>query len=185
VEGRRAGRATGHLPGAPAAEPGAQDFVQNSNDPAWMANPAQPLTGYSPLVSRNDQPLGMRGRFALQRLQGKAKLGVDELQRMVTDDEVYLASLVLPDLLQWCKGAARMCRPCAAAWRPGMARPTSTVALAWCTSRTCSMPGRAPGKLAVAFDPADPQHTPAAWRSSRRRWANWYIRQHWRRSSRW
>ncbi|NOM13063.1 acylase, partial [Klebsiella pneumoniae] len=49
-----------------------EDFVQNSNDPAWMANPAQPLTGYSPLVSRSDQPLGMRGRFALQRLQGTA-----------------------------------------------------------------------------------------------------------------
>src|SRR3546814_13765340 len=31
------------------------DYVQNSNDSAWMTNPAQPLTGYSPLISRSEE----------------------------------------------------------------------------------------------------------------------------------
>ncbi len=138
-----------------------EDFVQNSNDPAWMANPAQPLTGYSPLVSRNDQPLGMRGRFALQRLQGSARLGVDDLQRMVTDDEVYLASLVLPDLLQWCKGAgADVQAVCAslAAWN-GKADLDSGIGLVHFQNLFNAL-AEHPESWRVAFDPADPQHTP-------------------------
>lgn len=138
-----------------------QDFVQNSNDPAWMANPAQPLTGYSPLVSRSDQPLGMRSRFALQRLQGTARLGVDDLQRMVTDDEVYLASLVLPDLLQWCKGAsADVQAVCSslAAWN-GKADLDSGIGLVHFQNLFNAL-AEHPESWRVAFDPADPQHTP-------------------------
>jgi len=137
------------------------DFVQNSNDPAWMANPAQPLTGFSPLISRNDQPLGMRGRFALERLQGSAKLSVDDLQRMVLDDDVYLASLVLPDLLQWCKGAeADLQAVCSslAAWN-GKADLNSGVGLVHFQNMVEAM-AKYPQSWRVAFDPADPQHTP-------------------------
>lgn len=138
-----------------------EDFVQNSNDPAWMANPAQPLTGYSPLVSRSDQPLGMRGRFALQRLQGTARLGVDDLQRMVTDDEVYLASLLLPDLLQWCKGADADVRAvCSSlvAWN-GKADLDSGIGLVHFQNLFDAL-AEHPESWRVAFDPADPQHTP-------------------------
>ena len=39
------------------------DYVQHSNDSAWLANPAQPLTGFSPLISQDSQPLGLRSRF--------------------------------------------------------------------------------------------------------------------------
>lgn len=137
------------------------DFVQNSNDPAWMTNPAQPLTGFSPLISRNDQPLGMRGRFALERLQGSAKLSVDDLQRMVLDDDVYLASLVLPDLLQWCKGAeADLQAVCTslAAWN-GKADLNSGVGLVHFQNMVEAM-AKHPQSWRVAFDPADPQHTP-------------------------
>ncbi|MBT9236878.1 acylase [Pseudomonas sp. MG-2] len=138
-----------------------EDFVQNSNDTAWMANPAQPLTGYSPLVSRDDQPLGMRGRFALQRLQGTARLGADDLQRMVTDDEVYLASLLLPDLLQWCKGAdadVRAVCSSLAAWN-GKADVDSGIGLVHFQNLFDAM-AEHPQSWRVAFDPADPQHTP-------------------------
>ncbi|MDZ3991153.1 acylase [Pseudomonas sp. Teo4] len=137
------------------------DFVQNSNDPAWMANPGQPLTGFSPLVSRSDQPLGMRGRFALARLQGTAKVGVDDLQRMVTDDEVYLASLVLPDLLHWCKDAqADVQAVCAslAAWN-GKADVNSGMGLVHFENIIETL-AEHPQSWRVAFNPADPQHTP-------------------------
>lgn len=137
------------------------DYVQNSNDPAWMTNPAQPLTGYSPLVSRNDQPLSMRGRYALQRLQGKGRLGVDDLQHMVLDDEVYLARLVLPDLLQWCKAAGAdvqsVCESLAT-WN-GKADLDSGMGLVHFENLLDSL-AEHPEVWRVAFDARDPQHTP-------------------------
>lgn len=137
------------------------DFVQNSNDSAWQVNPAQPLTGFSPLISREDQPLGMRTRFALQRLQGRAKLGVAELQHMVLDDEVYLASQLLPELLDWCKGTERDLQAvCASleAWN-GKAGTDSGMGLVHFANIMEAL-GDQPQIWRVAFDPADPQHTP-------------------------
>lgn len=137
------------------------DYVQNSNDPAWMTNPAQPLMGFSPLISRSDQPLGMRGRFALQRLQGNTKLSVDDLQRMVLDDQVYLADLVLPDLLQWCKGEGQdvqgVCSSLAD-WN-GKADLDSGVGLMHFQNLFEALASD-PQSWRVPFDPADPQHTP-------------------------
>lgn len=137
------------------------DYVQNSNDPAWMTNPAQPLMGFSPLISRSDQPLGMRGRFALQRLQGNTKLSVDDLQRMVLDDQVYLADLVLPDLLKWCKGEGQdvqgVCSSLAD-WN-GKADLDSGVGLMHFQNLLEALASD-PQSWRVPFDPADPQHTP-------------------------
>ncbi|OLF54113.1 acylase [Pseudomonas chlororaphis] len=81
------------------------DYVQNSNDSAWMVNPAAPLQGFSPLISQQDLPLGQRARFALNRLVGSgqgAPLSVADLKHMVMDDQVYQAGQVMPDLLQFC-----------------------------------------------------------------------------------
>jgi acyl-homoserine-lactone acylase len=79
------------------------DFVQNSNDSAWLTNPKSPLVGYSPLVSRQDKSLKIRTRFALNRLQGDGLLTPKYIENMVTDNKVYLADLVLNDLLQLCR----------------------------------------------------------------------------------
>ncbi len=138
-----------------------RDFVQNSNDPAWLANPAQPLTGYSPLVSREGQPLGLRSRFALQRLQGHGKLGLAQLQRMVLDNEVYAASLVLPDLLAWCETApVDVLAVCAslAAWN-GKADIDSGIGLVHFANIAQAL-AEHPENWRVAFDAADPLHTP-------------------------
>lgn len=80
------------------------DYVQHANDSAWMANPKVPLTGFSPVISQDHIGLGPRARFALQRLQSLAKqpIKVTDLQNMVMDNEVYLASQVMPDLLAFC-----------------------------------------------------------------------------------
>lgn len=138
-----------------------RDFVQNSNDPARLANPAQELSGYSPLVSRDDQPLSMRGRFALWRLQGNGKLGMEELQQMVLDDEVYLASLVLPDLRNWCKTAgADLASLCASldSWN-GKADLDAGIGLVHFENIMEAL-AEHPQSWRVAFDPADPQYTP-------------------------
>ncbi|WP_448177804.1 penicillin acylase family protein, partial [Stenotrophomonas maltophilia] len=49
--------------------------------------------------------LGLRSRFALDRLADLNKQGplaIKDLQHMVMDDQVYLASQVMPDLLRFC-----------------------------------------------------------------------------------
>ncbi|WP_193076019.1 acylase [Pseudomonas sp. FME51] len=81
-----------------------QDFVQNSNDSAWLSNPAAPLTGFSPLISREGRPLGLRARYALTKLeaQGSEAFTEDFLRELVTDNRVHLADLLLDDLLAFC-----------------------------------------------------------------------------------
>lgn len=80
------------------------DYVQHSNDSAWLANPKAPLTGFSPVISQDHIGLGPRARFAVQRLQSleSQPITVSALQHMVMDNEVYLASQVMPDLLAFC-----------------------------------------------------------------------------------
>ncbi|VVN92904.1 acylase [Pseudomonas fluorescens] len=144
------------------------DYVQNSNDSAWMANPAAPLKGFSPLISQDSLPLGQRARFALDRLSTLSKAGtlaVADMQRMVMDDQVYLASQVMPDLLQFC----------AASLGPDAATltPLCTGLKTW--DRSANLQSglgfvhfqnvmehlqQTPDFWRVAFDPADPVHTP-------------------------
>ena len=80
------------------------DYVQHSNDSAWLVNPKAPLAGFSPVISQDHIGLGARARFALQRLQSldKQPISVADLRHMVMDNEVYLAGQVMPDLLDFC-----------------------------------------------------------------------------------
>lgn len=92
-----------------------EDYVQNSNDSAWLSNPAAPLQGYSPLVSREGMPLGLRARFALQHLQGNRPLEADDLMQMVKGNRVYLFELLRDDLAALCdlESATELAQPCA------------------------------------------------------------------------
>lgn len=94
----------GIFPAAQLPQLQRSDYVQHSNDSAWMANPKAPLTGFSPVISQDNIGLGPRARFALQRLQAleKQPITVSALQSMVMDNEVYLAGQVMPDLLAFC-----------------------------------------------------------------------------------
>lgn len=145
-----------------------KDFVQHSNDSAWLANPAQPLSGFSPLISQEGQPLGLRARFALERLSTLGKQGsvaVKDLQQMVMDDNVYLATQVLPDLLKFCAAdlaadAATLKPVCTGlkAW-DGRANLDSGVGLVHFQNIMQALL-EAPDVWRVPFDPKDPQHTP-------------------------
>lgn len=145
-----------------------KDFVQHSNDSAWLANPAQPLTGFSPLISQEGQPLGLRSRFALDRLGNLSKKGplaVKDLQQMVMDDQVYLATLVVPDLLKFCaaeqaSNAATLKSVCASlkAW-DGRANLDSGLGLVHFQHIMQALQ-QSPDIWSVAFDPKDAQHTP-------------------------
>ncbi|WP_116894128.1 acylase [Pseudomonas syringae] len=145
------------------------DFVQHSNDSAWMVNPAAPLQGFSPLISQDGQPLGQRARFALDRLESlktAGKISVENLQAMVMDNEVYQAVQVLPDLLTFCASelgddAARLAPLCAALkdW-DGRADLNSGIGFVYFQKIMTSMQAVA-SRWRVAFDPQDPVHTPS------------------------
>lgn len=139
------------------------DFVQHSNDSAWLANPAQPLTGFSPLISRDGLPLGPRARFALTRLEQPGKLDAADLKQMVMDDQVYLADVLLPDLLKWCAaeaGDAAINSVCdsLAAW-DRRANLDSGLGLVHFQIIMQTLQAKG-GFWRVAFNPADPWYTP-------------------------
>lgn len=139
------------------------DFVQHANDSAWLVNPAQPLTGFSPLVSRERTVLGPRTRFALTRLAQPGKLGAEDLKKMVMDDQVYLADVLLPDLLKWCAGGgddARLKGVCdALAKWDGRADLDSGLGFVHFQVIMQALQEKG-GFWRVGFDPADPLYTP-------------------------
>ncbi|OKO45792.1 acylase [Pseudomonas sp. BTN1] len=144
------------------------DYVQHSNDSAWMANPKAPLTGFSPVISQDNIGLGPRARFALQRLQAleKQPISVTDLQDMVMDNEVYLAGQVMPDLLAFC---AKKLGADAAALQPlctslknwdQRANLDSGVGLVHFINLMQHLQ-QIPDAWRVAFDPAHPLSTPS------------------------
>ncbi|WP_030130327.1 acylase [Pseudomonas sp. QTF5] len=145
-----------------------KDFVQHSNDSAWMANPAQPLTGFSPLISQDNQPLGLRSRFALERLGTLNKAGTvtaADLQQMVMDDQVYQAAQVMPDLLQFCAADlgpdVPTLAPLCASLKAWDRRVNLDSGLGFVHFQNVMVPlQKIPDIWRVAFDPKDAQHTP-------------------------
>ena len=143
------------------------DYVQHSNDSAWMANPKAPLTGFSPVISQDNISLGPRARFAIQRLQSldKHPIGVADLQNMVMGNEVYLASQVMPDLLTFCAkhlGAdATALRPLCSSLKNWDQRANldSGVGLVHFINLMQHLQ-QVPDAWRVAFDPAHPLTTP-------------------------
>ena len=141
------------------------DYVQHSNDSAWMANPHAPLTGFSPLISQDNQPLGPRARFALQRLSQPGAISVSDLQGLVMDDQVYLAGQVMPDLLAFCDdtlnaGQAPLASVCASlnGWDQH-ANLDSGIGLVHFQNIMAHL-SEVPDVWRVPFNPTDPQHTP-------------------------
>ncbi|ORC58620.1 acylase [Pseudomonas floridensis] len=144
------------------------DFVQHSNDSAWMVNPAAPQKNFSPLISQEGQPLGQRARFALDRLgklQQSGKVSVENLQAMVMDNEVYQAGQVMPDLLQFCamrsgEDEKRLAPLCTAlkAW-DGRADLSSGVGFVYFQKIMAAMQSVG-SRWRVVFDAQDPVHTP-------------------------
>jgi acyl-homoserine-lactone acylase len=56
------------------------DFVANSNDSPWLANPAHPLTGFPRIVGTTGTPLSLRSRLSLDML-ARRRAGTDGLGR--------------------------------------------------------------------------------------------------------
>jgi acyl-homoserine-lactone acylase len=101
----------------PAQEPTlmTRNFVENSNDSFWLANPAHPLTGFPLIMGQSGTYLGLvdlRTRSALtmvmSRINGTDGLGppgftFQDMKNLMFSDIQYGASLVKPQLVSMCR----------------------------------------------------------------------------------
>jgi acyl-homoserine-lactone acylase len=89
-----------------------RDYVENSNDSYWLANPAHPLTGFSPIIGLTGTQQNLRTRIGNLMIQarvkgtdglGPRKFTLGTLQRMWEGDRSEQAILVLRDLVADCR----------------------------------------------------------------------------------
>ncbi len=87
------------------------DYVENSNDSYWLANPSHPFRAYSPIIGAIDVQQGLRTRLGdlmiAERVAGtdglgKPKFTIPTLQKMWESDRSLLAELVLKPLVAAC-----------------------------------------------------------------------------------
>jgi acyl-homoserine-lactone acylase len=90
------------------------DFVQNSNDSAWMTNPAAPLTGFARIVSAQDAPLNERTRIGISQIQARLagtdglpgnRFNAEQLAQIAFSNRSYFGTLLREDLLAFCADA--------------------------------------------------------------------------------
>jgi acyl-homoserine-lactone acylase len=107
--------------------------VQNSNDSAWLTNPAQPLTGFPDIVSIAGTEQGGRTRYGLSMIRSRLaaldglpgrKFTLAQLQQLSFANRSLYANVLLADLRAVCAAGttapsgADVSAPCAvlAAW---------------------------------------------------------------------
>lgn len=83
-----------------------KDYVENSNDSYWLANPSAPITGITPLIGLKNTIQGVRtrsGNLMVQEALGNGtKFNVPKLQKLWENDRNYLAELVSGRLATLC-----------------------------------------------------------------------------------
>lgn len=88
------------------------DYVENSNDSYWLANPNHPMTGFSPIIGLTGTAQNLRTRLGNEMIRerlagtdgyGPPKFTLTTLRRMWQNDRSKLAELVLADLVAGCR----------------------------------------------------------------------------------
>ncbi|MFZ9669087.1 MAG: penicillin acylase family protein [Solirubrobacterales bacterium] len=86
-----------------------QDYATNMNDSAWLANPAQPLTGYPRIIGDENLPRSLRTRNGLvqiaQKLSGGGRFGISDVQNQLTNGKNYGAQLLKGGIFTVCNSA--------------------------------------------------------------------------------
>jgi len=88
------------------------DYVQNSNDSAWLTNPQQPLTGFAPIASAQDYQQGDRTRIGIGQIRARLagadglpgkRFNARSLRDIAFSNRSYFGSLLRDDLLRVCR----------------------------------------------------------------------------------
>ena len=87
------------------------DYVTNSNDSYWLANPHHPLTGFARIIGTEDTARTLRTRIGLIQVQaridgsdgqGPAGFTAAAMRHLDLSDDSYAAQLTLPGLVRLC-----------------------------------------------------------------------------------
>jgi acyl-homoserine-lactone acylase len=81
------------------------DYVTNSNDSYWLANPNQPLTGYDTIIGDENTERTTRTRSGLvmvQEVLAHGKFTRQKLQDLLFSDRQHSWELTKPDVLAMC-----------------------------------------------------------------------------------
>jgi acyl-homoserine-lactone acylase len=90
------------------------DYVENSNDSYWLANPSAPFPAYSPIIGDINVEQGPRTRLGNEMIAervagtdglGSPKFSIPTMQQMWENDRSLLAELVLKPLVSACEQA--------------------------------------------------------------------------------
>ena len=149
-----------------------RDYVENSNDSYWLANPSRPLTGFSPIIGLEQTAQGPRtrqGNLMIQPLLGR--FTIRRLRRMWENDRNYAAELTAKQLAAACAASPSVTRTDGstvdiAAACPVLANYGQTGNLddpgAWLFIEWFRRaPGFTAGLFSDAFDPSKPLTTPS------------------------
>ncbi|MDP9182424.1 MAG: penicillin acylase family protein [Actinomycetota bacterium] len=83
-----------------------RDYVTNSNDSYWLANPAQPLTGFATIIGDEGTERTTRTRSGLvmvqEVLRNNGKFTRQRLQDLLFSDRQHSWELTKPDVLAMC-----------------------------------------------------------------------------------
>ena len=170
--------APGLLPGATMPAQIRTDYVANSNDSYWLANGQAPMADQPPIVGPAAAVQNLRTRSGLMeiaaRLDGADGLPGKSIDPAAVETMLYrnknlAADLVLDDLAKLCAGAAPvtlasgksvdLTQACAVLGKWDRRMNLDSVG-AHLFVEFWRKADKIPGVWAVAFDPADPIHTP-------------------------
>lgn len=88
------------------------DFASNMNDSHWLANPAEPLTGFDSSLGSVDTARSFRTRSGLVQIlnrisgsdgKGPPKFTLEQLQALITDNVAYTGTVLRDDLVTLCQ----------------------------------------------------------------------------------
>jgi acyl-homoserine-lactone acylase len=156
-----------------------RDYVQNSNDSYWLANPAARLEGYSQIIGADEnRPQGFRTRLGITQIRDRqagsdglpgAGFGRQWLQDVLYGNRHYSAEIMLDGVLQTCNSQNQTVLVGA---QPVNVGPACAVLAAWDRRNNTGSVGAhvwtelwrrlagVTGIYAVPFDAADPVNTP-------------------------
>ncbi|MFC1641322.1 acylase [Myxococcota bacterium] len=93
------------------------DYVQNSNDSAWLTQPAEPLTGFPEIVSREGYEQSGRTRIGLSQIAARLagtdglpgnRFDLSSLQTVALSNRSMYAGVLLADMKTACAGVERV-----------------------------------------------------------------------------
>jgi acyl-homoserine-lactone acylase len=160
------------------------DYVTNSNDSYWIANPQQPLTGFDRIIGDEGTERSLRTRLGLvmveQRLNGSDGLPGNrftrqQLQDMVFNNRQYAGELWRDELASFCESSPTMTGsngpvdvsaacPVLRAWdvHDDLDSNGAILFRRFATRALNAVPVTGtPGLFTTQFDANDPVHTPS------------------------